>query len=276
MRAPNSDWILATDLDGTLLDRSYNLEEAATALNDLLDRWTGVRHLVLATSKTLDELLPFSAMIDRLPVLIFENGAGYAVPSIDQTGAAVYATSTEGPGYSAIRDTLVRLRTDYQLSFTGFGDMSDAQLSGITGLSRKDARRAKNRHASEPLLWADSPQRLAQFRDDLAKEQLELVRGGQFLHVSSAVNKWNAIQRWRKQVASSSRLLACGDAPNDLLMLSHADQAIVFPDANGNYLLNPSATLCHANSCGVVGWREAVENALAEHCPEIPLQSTTV
>ena len=76
-------WLIATDLDGTLLDDGYRLEAAAAAIDALF--WlrpvaAGLvkLHVVLATSKTFVEAVTLAGHCACDPVLAFENGAGLA------------------------------------------------------------------------------------------------------------------------------------------------------------------------------------------------------
>ena len=258
-------WVIATDLDGTLLDRNYDLEHAARVINRVCDDYSEVTQIVLATSKTLVELEPLAAKFERPPVLIFENGAGWA-----QRTSGVYTSSVIGSDYEAIRHRLMELRTERDFRFTGFGDMEVAELCALTALSADGAALAQQRSASEPLLWNESTERLQEFREALKESDLSLVRGGQFYHVSGADNdKAHALKDWHARNAPNTRIIACGDAPNDFQMLKAADRAIVFPNkktADGvdtEAVLARSATTEHAEAAGPDGWLLAVNSLLA-------------
>lgn len=268
-------WAVVTDLDGTLLDRNYAVDDAASAVDQVRAAWPMVESVVLATSKTLSELRPLAALIERAPVLVFENGAGYELPQSngDTQDTSVALRRDHACSYEVIRDKLIDLRERNNWRFRGFGDMEVAELCELTGLDSESARRAKERSASEPLVWSDSAAHLDAFREALEQEELSLVRGGQFHHVSSPVDKWEAVRRWRDEHCPSLGILACGDAPNDAQMLRSADRAIVFPDANGGYLLPASRVLFHAEAPGPKSWGEAVNNVMTEltssHEPKI-------
>lgn len=259
-------WIIATDLDGTLLDRTYDLKEAARALNLVVHSWPVVHKLVLATSKTLQELEPLATMLDQPAVLVYENGAGYALASAanDQTSIHPVHLSDESKQYRAIRNVLVRLREHHEFDFTGFGDMSARQVSEITALDLESAELAKQRCASEPLLWFDTESRLELFRKALAAEGLGLVSGGQFHHVSAPVNKWDAVDQWRQRSLPHAQILACGDAHNDEQLLRAADKSLVFPRGDGSYLLPNSAAVGHAPAPGPAAWYKAVCRVLSD------------
>lgn len=271
-------WIVVTDLDGTLLDRSYDLALAAAALNQIISNWPWIQEIVLATSKTLSELQPFTRQLTRAPILIYENGAGYAQPLAvsNQHSLTEYTNHDQGLSYTAIRETLARLRRRGGFDFLGFGDISPTALSALTGLSTVQAWNAQQRRASEPLQWLGSEERLEAFRTALVDEGLTLVRGGQFHHVSSACDKWITLQAWREQNLPDAKVLACGDAPNDQQLLTRANQAVVFPDADGSYLLAAGAKVRHAAVHGPSGWLHEVTRVLADLSVQQTPQGTTL
>lgn len=83
--------IVFSDLDGTLLDEQYDFSPAKPALRLLEDR--GIP-LVLATSKTRAELATLRAALGGAPSLIFENGAGLALPRNGEPAVQILAPAT--------------------------------------------------------------------------------------------------------------------------------------------------------------------------------------
>jgi mannosyl-3-phosphoglycerate phosphatase len=265
-------WLIATDLDGTLLDERYDYDAAASAIDSVADSHNAL--VLLASSKTLAEMLQLARRCTRLPLLLFENGAGVAWRSdlIGQRGEFTlggYQVLTRLPvacGYQGLRARLNEWRSESGYRFSGFGDLTDSEVADMTGLTRSDAALARQRLCTEPLVWQDSPERLEQFENLLAAEGLQLVSGGRFLHVTPRVSKADAVELvsgWLKDSLGPPRgLLGCGDAANDLALLQHSDIALVFPGADGSYLLPPSDTVHHARAAGSSAWRDAVNQVL--------------
>ena len=258
------DWIIATDLDGTLLDHFYPYEKAAAGINEL-QRDHPNATVVLATSKTLAELLPFTELFDQAPPLIFENGAGLANP---QPGTHEYRVTPLGIDHPTLRKVLLELRAQgYQ--FLGFADMSSLQVADITGLSLTEAQQAKERQFSEPLSWEGSVSQLVAFERALVSRGLTLVSGGRFHHVAAHTNKADALQRWLSQRSSTApaHVVACGDAPNDTQMLLGADTALVFPHKHhlraGNYMALEHKQLIRVHQPGPDAWMQAVRNLVS-------------
>ena len=271
--ACSTGWAVVTDLDGTLLDGQYDLSEAAVALNRLAASSFNVRVIVLASSKTLPEMMLLAALCEQPPVLIFENGAGRALPMKSlsslssgswspSAGNPNYEIQTDGVEYQQLCELLAGLRHDLGCSFIGFSDMQDSELAEYTGLSIAAARLARTRRASEPVLWQDSEAQFAAFSAALAVENLQVVAGGRFLHVSSVHDKAACFSECLPLCAPVARVLACGDAENDRELLERADHALVFPRAEGGYLLDASKTTNQAPAAGGGAWLQSVLAAL--------------
>jgi len=262
--APGRRWLIVSDLDGTLLDDTYDLAAAAAAVDAQVARG---RHVALASSKTCDEMLDVARLCRTRPVLIFENGAGIAWPQPRAGACEVpYRMEIAGEGYPALRRRLRQLRRRRDYRFVGFGDLSAREVADATGLSPDAARLARHRQASEPLLWQDSEERLHAFRAALEAVGYRLVQGGRFHHVMPATDKARGLTR----VAASLgpvRVVACGDADNDLGMLRAADLAVVFPRRRGGYLGVPGAdgedVAVRAECAGAGCWSRTLDRLLA-------------
>jgi len=265
-------WLIGTDLDGTLLDDRYDLDAAAAAVD--AQQALG-REVALASSKTLPEMRDLAGRCGEAPVLIFENGAGVAWPARfdrDATGEG-YTLQLWGDGYERLCAVLQRLRRAHDFRFIGFADMSDADVAERTGLSSAAAALARQRRASEPLVWQDDDASLGEFRQRLAASGYQALEGGRFLHVMPRTDKAKALLTVRDALAERGdgpvTLLTAGDSPNDLAMLQAADVAVVFPRRDGSYLdltsdAGVSPPLVVAGSTpGEPDWSETVVQAIA-------------
>lgn len=265
-------WLIATDLDGTLLDDRYDYDNAASAIDQVTVDHNVV--MLLASSKTLAEMLPLAERCTSSPLLLFENGAGIAWRSDQLSVAGEFMVENHqvitglplAQGYPGLRAMLEEWRSEKDYRFSGFGDYTAHEVAEITGLTLSDAVLARQRLCTEPLLWQDSPEQLASFAAQLEINGLQLISGGQFLHIMPQGGKAEAVARvagWLKQDRGKSLgLLACGDAANDLTMLRDSDIALVFPDTSGAYLLPASATVHHARAPGPAAWLSEVNQVL--------------
>ena len=264
-------WLVATDLDGTLLDGDYDHSGAADAI-DTLSRKHNAR-VVLASSKTLIEMSDIADRCDSRPLLLFENGAGMAwqLEQLNRQGSREnHGYQVENSGstfdYLSLRECLQSLRQRHDFRFRGFGDLSADEVANMTGLSVEGAALAKQRLYTEPLVWDDSEERLVVFRTLIEDNDLRLVAGGRFLHVMPQIDKADALARLRELLAENygdaQGLIACGDAENDLGMLQVADLAVIFPDPDGGYLLPESASVRHACMAGPAAWLTSLNRLL--------------
>lgn len=277
--------VVFSDLDGTLLDHhDYSFAPALPALRALEAR--GIP-LVLTTSKTLAELADLRVALGTAHPAVAENGGHVLVPAgyfeglaTGATGATATATVAAGVDqqiplgidYGRVRAALASLRAaDARFVFEGFGDLDDAGVAAVTGLSLPAAARARTRMSSEPLRWLGDPADLPDFRAALAAAGLRLNRGGRFFHAQAPVDKADGLRflldrytaAWGGRVPVS---VAAGDSDNDLGMLRAAKRAIVIPpaDASRAPLQVPGPGTLIAPQPGPAGWSAAVLQLIDE------------
>lgn len=250
-------WLIFTDLDGTLLDHhNYSAAAAGEAMQRLSTAGVPV---IINSSKTLVEI---AAISDQL---------GLATPQIAENGSVIfYPQSKEkqilGAVYDDICTILAHLRNKHDFKFRGFNDWTAAEIVANTGLDLAAAEKAAQREATEPLLWLDTDERLQQFRDLLAQNQLELKKGGRFWHVMGLTDKAMAMQRlqqyYEEKRDKSCFVIALGDSANDRDMLSAADIAIIVHNPHGSPFelaaVNHEREVIHTRLPGPQGWNAAI------------------
>lgn len=270
---PRPPLLVFTDLDGTLLDEdSYSFASAIPALARLRELRIP---LIAATSKTLAEAAGINAALGNPHPCIIENGSAVCVPvgyfpeplaSGDSRG---YEVVRCGPDYSWLTAELARLRDGQGYRFTGFADMSDAAVARLTNLTRPTAYNARQRLASEPLLWQDSREALHRFGEELRRRGLRLLRGGRFWHVLGMVDKGTAMDWlvgvYRRNGLSRPITVALGDSPNDLDMLRAADVPVVIRRKDGSHLAALGRQGARLSvEAGPEGWSSSVLQILHE------------
>jgi mannosyl-3-phosphoglycerate phosphatase len=264
------NWLIVTDLDGTLLDDDYLNVKAGAAIDTIANGYVDAR-IALVSSKTPAEMIELVRHCRSDPILIFENGTGMAwhEPVLCRPGSSRldrFEVDRFGLPYAEVVATLKELRGGTGYRFRGFSDMTPGEVAWRTGLSRNAAEKAQCRVGSEPIVWEGTEAELGEFRGDLAERGLDLVLGGRFHHVGSHMNKGRALARlWRLlrfQFGIHATTLACGDAPNDLPMMERADHAIVFPTREGGYLEPDNPNTLRAPTAGPLAWLEAVQGIL--------------
>ncbi|MFG6175623.1 HAD-IIB family hydrolase [Halomonas sp. THAF12] len=262
--------LLFTDLDGSLLDHlSYDWSPAAESLSGL--RREGVP-VIPVTSKTRSELLALRQDLNLTESpFVAENGAVVGLPAawcharLERTpGPDGLVIRTLGVDIGFIRQRLAVWRARLGVHFTPMGEMGLDDLVAFTGLAEGEARLARMREGSEPLIWEDCEAKLDAFRQGLAGDGLHLVRGGRFWHVTGESDKGQAVtwltERYTALRGVQPQTLALGDGPNDIAMLEAVDQAVVIRGCHGLEVAPRQPKLYRSRAVGPAGWAEGVDH----------------
>lgn len=258
-----NNFLIFTDLDGTLLDhQDYSFSNAQTALDQIRNRSIP---LILNSSKTESEIEFIRQQLNNQHPFIVENGSVVIIPRnyfADWPDKQTYHTF--GTNRTQILKILHDLRQRDGFVFRSFKDMTIHELSKMTGLSDTEACKAKDRHATEPLVWLDTSSKFEQFESLLNKEQLMLIKGGRFWHVQGQTDKAKAMRFLQDKYAEHHGRkyisIASGDSDNDMTMLESADIAIVVKGSNQKHirLKNVPKHIIYTQQPGPIGWQEAM------------------
>lgn len=258
-----NQWLIFTDLDGTLLDHhDYSHQAALLALDRLQQLNVPV---IINSSKTLAEIKQIASDLALDTPQIAENGSLIYFPLTTQT-------ITLGTDYRTICTTLDDLRQHYGYEFAGFHDLDAAQIASHTGLSLSAAKHSAQRNGTEPLLWHDTDKQLRQFQSQLESQDLLLKRGGRFWHVMGNTDKKQAMDalklHYQQERGGIPFTIALGDSANDIDMLAHADVAVIVKNPHGSQITLPEAKsntqqiVVHTDKPGPAGWNDAINRLL--------------
>jgi mannosyl-3-phosphoglycerate phosphatase len=252
--------LVATDLDGTLLDRdTYGFAAARPALDAL--RRAGVP-LVLCSSKTRAEMGPLAAAIGSPGPLVVENGGAIVEP-----GGAVLVL---GVGRDRLLEELPGVARAAGVRVRSFAQMSVAEVAELTGLPEEQAALALRREYDEPFVVEDPPGRDAEVdaRLDRAARRrgLRVTHGGRLRHLTGPADKGEALRAVVRGAPLEGDVVGLGDAANDLPLLLAVTRPIVIPRPDGTVDPGLAARLPGAERApgpGPAGWSAAVLAALA-------------
>lgn len=255
--------VIFTDLDGTLLaERTFSWAAAAPALRRVAQLRVP---LVFCSSKTRTEILFWRRRLGNAHPFISENGGGLFIPpgyfpgmeNLPLTDGL--ATIALGAPYERLREEFIALRQRLGAKVRGFGDMTTAEISALTGLPPAQARLARQRDFDEPFIFSGGSD--ARFLRAIEKSGRHWTRG-RLQHLMGDHDKGRAVRMiidlfaGREETVTSAAL---GDSGNDLPMLQAVDHAFWVRRADGGFTSRvdfPGVT--RTRGAGPAGWNEAV------------------
>ena len=240
MKYQRSDYVIFTDLDGTLLDhKSYSCEPARPALEGIRTRQIP---LVFCTSKTRAEVEATRAALDNRDPFIVENGAAILIPRgyfpfpvQASRRLEMYEVIEFGVPYAEVVAALDRAAAASGCPVRGFHEMTSADVAECCGLSIAEAARAKQREYDEPFqVLTESPALICALLNQIEEQGLGWTRGGRFYHVRGDYNKGRAagiLKALYQRFNPGTITVGLGDGPNDLSLLQTVD--VPFPLRTG-------------------------------------------
>jgi mannosyl-3-phosphoglycerate phosphatase len=266
--------LVFTDLDGTLLAHdSYSWDGARPALLELRRR--GIP-LVFCTSKTRTEVRPLRRAIGNTDPFIVENGGVVVIPTSHSSRQKPATRKRDrilllGSPYAKVITALKNIARQSGIDVRGFHQMTDQEVAERTGLSLKEAHRARQRETGEPFLFLNArPRETRAFTRAAYAMGYSVQRGGRFWHISGNCDKGLAVSAvisfYRAAWGTSIHTIALGDSGNDLPMLQVVDQPIVMPQPDGRFAKDVTTALPRAlcfPEKDPGGWGHAVLRALA-------------
>lgn len=265
-------WLVVSDLDGTLLDHFTYSHSAADPTLRLLEE-QGIP-LILNSSKTREEMLELRQSFSNHHPFIVENGSAIFIPqryfprkpeqAHDQDG---YWVLEPGAPRARLLEFLERDQQQHPRTYLNFDAATTEEIVAATGLSTAEAVQAQARDYSEPLLWQGDEQQKAAFIARANAAGFSTLQGGRFLHLLGQTDKGIATRLLKKTYQSFSdqeyQLIASGDGPNDLDMLKVADVAIIVRSpVHPPPTLSAHPRLIVTHELGPAGWAQAIRESL--------------
>ena len=261
--------VVYSDLDGTLLDHhTYSFAPAAAALEALKQR--GIP-LVLCSSKTRAEMIPLHRELGLEAPFIAENGGGVFAPEGNPLARGdAWRQAGQGWRVLAIGLPITELRARAggflnRLGLKGFGQLSDREVAGLTGLSRPQAALARQREFNEPILPPSSQTQARELLAAAREAGLQVTRGGRFWHLLGGGDKGKAVRLLNGLYARRDpglTTMALGDALNDLPMLAAVERPVLVARPGGGHAPLDLEGLEREPLAGPAGFNHAVLAAL--------------
>lgn len=235
----NKVLLVASDLDGSLLDHDSYGYDAATPALELLEQMR--IPLVFVSSKTFAEIVELRAELGNEHPFVVENGSAVYLPDgyfeqvpADCERVGAYWRHSLSPPRQQWAPILEDLRAQLPGSFEDFSSAGVERIEALTGLTRSQAELANQREFSEPLAWHGSEDGLTTLEKAVGAAGGRVYRGGRFYTIAGETDKGKAYRWLRSQYAESNggvsvHDLCIGDGANDVPFLEDGEAALLIP-----------------------------------------------
>ncbi len=268
VKPPQTQWLVFTDMDGSLLDHyTYQFDEAVPTLEKLHQQHIPV---IPITSKTQAELEFLRVSLKNTHPFIIENGAAVFIPKTyfkqqpeDTTEQGDYWVKAFVEPRKHWQQLIAQVADQYNNQFTTFTEAGIEGIIEMTGLDHEAAARAAQRQYGEPLSWTGSDENKKQFTAALRQLGANILEGGRFMHISGNSDKGRALNWLAKvyeaQFKRTIQTVALGDSQNDIAMLEVADCAVIIRSpTHGLPNINRDKKLFVSSKTGPSGWAEGI------------------
>jgi len=251
----SSVWVVS-DVDGTLMDHSYDLTPAKETIKKL--QKLSIPE-ILCTSKTASEVKVIRKELNLKDPYIVENGAAIYGESLKKVNGEIIL----GEKYEFLEEILNCISKEIDYKLIPLNNLTDQEATKLTGLKGNSLNLMRDRHWSMPFL--NSPTYL-EVRINICckKFNVDIFKGNRMSHLlSTKSNKGKAIIALKEYSnIQNIEIIGLGDSPNDLPLLLNSDIKIVIPGIDGpnlnllNQLKDLEFTL--ASEPNGYGWKNEI------------------
>ena len=223
----NSSLWVVSDVDGTLMDHSYDLTPAKETIKLLQELSIPV---ILCTSKTAAEVEIIRKQLNLSDPYIVENGAAIYGECLKKVNGEIIL----GEEYGKLEKILSNISNEINYDLVPLNNISDKEATALTGLKGNSLNLMRDRHWSMPFL--NPPESKEEEINFCCKRlNVEIFKGNRMSHMLSInSNKGKAIKALKKYSNNPNiQIIGLGDSPNDLPLLLNSDYKIVIPGSDG-------------------------------------------
>ena len=252
-------WVVS-DVDGTLMDHSYDLTPAKETIESLQELSIPV---ILCTSKTAAEVKVIRKELNLTDPYIVENGAAIYGESLNKVNGEIIL----GEKYEILENILGIISNEINYDLIPLNNISDHEATELTGLKGHSLELMRDRHWS--MAFLNPPVSKEDEINIICKRfNVEIFKGNRMSHMLSInSNKGKAINDLKKYTNNQNiEIIGLGDSPNDLPLLLNSDYKIVIPSPKGpnlellKKLNNHEFTV--ASYPNGYGWRSEINNLI--------------
>jgi mannosyl-3-phosphoglycerate phosphatase len=258
--------IVFTDLDGTLLDSdTYSYQKSLAAINRLKEAGIPV---IFCSAKTRAEQETYRRELALFHPFVVENGGAVFIPRVYFPIQFDYHRAVDdllvvelAIPRSRVRKLLGEIARENGFRFTGFADMSAAEVAELTGLTLESARLAGQREYDEPVEFDSSGKHIGEFLAKLGEAGLNWSRGGRLYHIMGGGGKGKAVEvlsgLYRK-MWGKIETVGLGNGLNDLPLLQQVDIPILVQRRDHSWEDIDLPRLRRVPGVGPEGWSRAI------------------
>ena len=258
----NSSLWVVSDVDGTLMDHSYDLTPAKETIKKLQKLSIPV---ILCTSKTASEVRVIRKELNLTDPYIVENGAAIHGETLEKVNGTIIL----GEKYQLLEEILNLISREIDYKLIPLNNLTDKEATQLTGLKGNALNLMRDRHWSMPFL--NPPIFLEEKINNCCKKyKVDIFKGNRMSHLlSSNSNKGKAINALKKYSnIENVKIIGLGDSPNDFPLLLNSDIKIVIPGIGGPNLnlldLLKDFEFTLASEPNGYGWKNEINKLLNE------------
>jgi len=264
------NYVVFTDLDGTLIDAdTYSYEAALPAIGLLKERGVPI---VFCTSKTRAEIEDYRKKLEIKDPFIPENGGAIFIPDKYFDFDFEYTKKIDGyrvielgTDYAILRKALKAISSSTGCEIIGFGDMSAEEVSRSSNLDIESAKLSKMREYDEAFEVHGGDACVDFIIAEIQRSGLRYTAGGRYYHIIGDNDKGKATKHLVELFSRNGRVktIGLGDSLNDLPMLREVDLPFLVKKPNGSY--DPMVSfngLKKARGIGPHGWNITITELL--------------
>ena len=170
-----------------------------------------------------------------------------------------------GMGIEEVRRNLNEIAVQTGISFKGFKQMSDEDVSRYTGLAGEELQLCRQREYDEPFI-VRTDKEAEKIRSMAGTMGMVITRGGRFHHITGGCDKGKAVRiisdLYRKE-DPDTLTVAIGDSHNDLSMFQVVDRGYLVEKPGGFHDPSvPESAAIKVPAAGPKGFRMAIEEIM--------------
>ena len=264
--------LIFSDLDGTFMNhQSYSYSD----LNSFVSRIKRKSEIIFNSSKTFFEMIKVYKKLNLKSPFIVENGGCIFFPSDYLNFKKIeedffkfenfIGLSLSEKNKDELKNNINEIKFKNNFKFSFFSELNNEQLINLTNLKKEEINDCKKRGFSDPIYWEDNNSNFKIFKKKLEFKNINIFKGGRFVHFSSGYDKGVAVNKfleiYKKQKSNKFFTISLGDSENDLSMLELTNYSCLIKSSKKKekLYLKKTSNNYYSEKEAPLGWKESLE-----------------